>query len=52
MDGARRIYLSCVVEKINNNRRYADKIGTKNISKWRDAEDKNQEVRKHETCCN
>ena len=40
MDAAKRIYLSRVVEKIDNNKKYADKIGTKNHSKIRVEEKK------------
>lgn len=44
MDAARRMYLSRIVEKIDNNKRFADKIGLKNKSKIQIKQDKNQEV--------
>lgn len=44
MDAAERIYLSRVIEKINNNKNFADKIGIKNISKLKVPQKKNQEV--------
>lgn len=52
MDGARRIYLSCIVEKINNNKNYADKIGTKNNSKWKEMGKRNQGEKTNEAYCN
>lgn len=45
MDIVRRMYLSRIVEKIDNNRRFADKIGLTNKSKILINHDKNQEVR-------
>lgn len=32
MDAARRIYLTRIAERVDQNRKYADKIGTKNKS--------------------
>lgn len=43
MSGATRIYLSRVVEKIDSNKRFAEKIGIKNTSKMNEKKDKNQE---------
>lgn len=44
MDVVRRMYLSRIVEKIDNNKRFADKIGLKNKSKIQINQEKNQEV--------
>lgn len=43
MDGATRVYLSRVVEKIDNNKRFSEKLGIKNMSKMKGQKDKNQE---------
>lgn len=43
MNGATRIYLSRVVEKIDSNKSFAEKIGIKNTSKMNEKKDKNQE---------
>lgn len=45
MDAARRMYLSRIVEKIDNNKRFADKIGLKNKSKIQINQEKDREVR-------
>lgn len=43
MDGVTRVYLSRVVEKIDNNKKFAEKLGMKNTSKMKYQKDKNQE---------
>lgn len=43
MDGITRVYLSRVVEKIDNNRKFAEKLGIKNTSKMKMQKEKNQE---------
>ena len=43
MNDTTRIYLSRVVEKIENNKSFAEKIGIKNMSKMSAKKDKNQE---------
>lgn len=45
MDVERRVYLSRIAEKIDNNKRFADKIGLKNKSRIQTNQEKNQEVR-------
>lgn len=44
MDVVRRMYLSQIAEKIDNNKRFADKIGLKNKSKIQINQERNQEV--------
>lgn len=45
MDVARRMYLSRIAEKIDGNKKFADKIGLKNKSKMQINQEKNQGVR-------
>lgn len=44
MNVTRRIYLSRIVEKIDNNKSFADKMGLKNKSKIQIKEAKNLEI--------
>lgn len=41
MDAAKRIYLTRIAERVDKNRKYADKIGTKNRSRIRTDKKKN-----------